>query len=37
MENYPQDGIDATDADELSDEMLKDLSGGAVVGITIVP
>jgi hypothetical protein len=37
MVNYPQDGIDATDDDELSDETLKDLSGGAVVGITIVP
>lgn len=35
--NYPQDEIDATDADDLSDEVLKDLSGGAVVGITIVP
>jgi hypothetical protein len=28
MTNYPQDGMDATDDDELSDEVLKDLSGG---------
>lgn len=40
MTNSPQDGLDATDndelTDELTDEMLKDLNGGAVVGITIV-
>ncbi len=36
MTNSPQDGLDATDNDELTDEMLKDLNGGAVVGITIV-
>ena len=28
MTNYPQDGMDAIDDDELSDEVLKDLSGG---------
>ena len=37
MANHPKDGIDATDDDELSDEVLKDLSGGAGVGIPIAP
>lgn len=37
MSNYPQDGFDTTDDDELSDEMLNDVSGGAVVGIPIAP
>lgn len=37
MANHPKDGIDATDDEELSDDELKDLSGGAVVGIPIAP
>ncbi len=37
MSNYPPDGFHTTDDDELSDEMLKDVSGGAVVGIPIAP
>jgi hypothetical protein len=37
MTNSPHDGLDATDDGELSDEMLTDLNGGAVVGITIIP
>ncbi len=37
MSNYPQDGFDATDDDELSDEILNDVSGGAVVGTPIAP
>jgi hypothetical protein len=31
------DPLDAADDEELSDELLTDVNGGAVVGITIIP
>lgn len=36
MSNSPVDPSDAMDDEELSEEMLTDVNGGAVVGIHIV-
>jgi hypothetical protein len=36
MENDPHVNVEVTADDELSDEMLRDVSGGAVVGTPLV-